>query len=87
MDGSTEVIDFTKEQKMVWLVMGAYEGEHGIEVVFKNQSDYSQTSRFFGTSYFSRRTFVGTPVHKIRVTLPGEYKFNTKDFLGKFCDT
>ena len=69
---------------MTWLILGAYEGKEGIEIVFENQNSYARISRFFDASPRPNKTFVGTSIHKIRVEDPEDYKFNPKDFLGKF---
>jgi hypothetical protein len=71
------------DDNMVWLILGAYEGREGIEVVFENQINKDSISRFFAAS--SRpNAFIGTPLHKIRVVDPEDYEFDPKDFLGKF---
>ena len=68
---------------MDWLILGAYEGKEGIEVVFENQVTMDITSRIFQASP-RPDTFVGTPRHKIRVANPEDYEFDPKHFLGKF---
>jgi len=69
---------------MSWMIMGAYEGKKGIEIIFENQNSYVRISRFFDASPCPKNNFVGTPLHKIRVDDPQDYKFDPKDFLGKF---
>ena len=68
---------------MDWLILGAYEGKNGIEVVFENQVTMDITSRLFEASP-RPDTFVGTPLHKIRVAHPENYEFDPRHFLGKF---
>ena len=68
---------------MDWLILGAYEGKNGIEVVFENQVTMDITSRLFEASP-RPDTFVGTPLHKIRVAHPEDYEFDPRHFLGKF---
>ncbi|OQY13452.1 MAG: hypothetical protein B6I30_02920 [Desulfobacteraceae bacterium 4572_187] len=68
---------------MTWLILGAYEGKEGIRIVFENQHNHIRITRIFDASP-SPNTFVGTPLHKIRVVDPVDYEFDPKHFLGKF---
>ena len=68
---------------MTWLILGAYEGKEGIEIVFENQLTKAKISRVFDASP-RPNTFVGTPIHKVWVEDPEEYNFDPKHFLGRF---